>query len=83
MIERALRNKDLELSEWYEKVRHALSRLAKRHAMMNASREPDEEEAGPLPAPSSDGLDSLLTPNQRLWNQRILAARAARGGGGA
>lgn len=79
MIERALRNKDLELSEWYEKVRHALSRLAKRRMMDTSPREPDEEEAGPLPAPSSDGLDSNLTPNQRLWNQRILAARSARG----
>lgn len=75
IMKRTLRKYDLEFSESYEKVRHALSRLAKRSAMLESSQEPEEEASAPLADAPSDGL----SPQQQAWNQRILAARMMRG----
>lgn len=72
IVQRTLRTKDLEQSEWYEKIRYALSRLAKRRANIEGSQEPEEEASAPLAGASPDGL----SPSQRAWNERILAARA-------
>ena len=75
---RQLRDLDLEFTTLYGKVRTALSRIEKRYARMEAS-EAQEEDA---PVAGMEAPPDGLTPQQRQWNNRILAARAARGGGG-
>jgi Spy/CpxP family protein refolding chaperone len=75
---RQLRELDLEFSSLYGKVRTALSRIEKRYARMEASEAQEEE----VPAAGVETPPDGLTPQQRQWNNRILAARAARGSGG-
>jgi phage shock protein A len=74
---RQLRDLDLEFTTLYGKVRTALSRIEKRAARMESAENPEEEAPVAAMEAPSDGL----TNGQRQWNMRILAARAARGGG--
>lgn len=74
IAERKLRGLDLEFSELYGKVRHALGRIEKRAAII----ERDSTEGESPQAESSPEADSpfeTLSPAQRALNDKILAAR--------
>lgn len=74
ITERKLRSLDLEFSELYGKVRHALGRIEKRAAIIERSQpEGDSQEAESSPLEDPSFLD--LTPAQRAANAKILAAR--------
>lgn len=74
IAERRLRSLDLEFSELYGKVRHALGRIEKRAAIIEKSQpegEPREDESIPLEDSPLEGL----TPRQIQLNAMIMAAR--------
>ena len=65
-LKRTTRSLELEFTELYDKVRHQMSRMAKRDAM-RASVEPIVEEDLPLAEPAN-GVDAI--------SQKILDRRA-------
>lgn len=74
ITERKLRSLDLEFTELYGKVRHALGRIEKRAAIIE--RDSTEGEPGGAELiPADDSPLEGLTPTQIAMNQKILAAR--------
>lgn len=80
-LERHQRMADLEYNEFYDKVRHAMGRMAKRSAIIEKAQQ-EEDGADPAatgeePSTLTDGLEGL-TARQRQINQQILAGRMRR-----
>ena len=77
-VERKLRMADLEYTEFYDKIRHQMGRIAKRSAIIEQAQQEEgaeESHAESPDAPSfTDGLEGL-SPRQRTLNAQILAGR--------
>lgn len=80
-IERRDRMRDLEYTEFYEKTRHMMGRIAKRSSIIEKAQQeepaPDSLTQDAQAAGFTDGLEGL-TPRQRQLNQVILAGRMRR-----
>lgn len=81
LLKRKHKDLDLEFNTLYDKVRHALGRMAKRSAIVEAAQQqeeaPDSLTQGPQEASFTDGLEGL-SARQRQINQQILAGRMRR-----
>jgi exonuclease VII small subunit len=70
-LERGHRALDMEWSDFYDKVRHALGRITKRAAIIESAQEPDGESPE-----ASDGSLEGLSPNQKRAMQEIYLRRS-------
>lgn len=80
-LKRKHKDLDLEFNTLYDKVRHALGRMAKRSAIVEQAQQQEEAPESlthdPTEASFTDGLEGL-SARQRQINQQILAGRMRR-----